>query len=340
MWVYSLLLLVVGVLGSLDPLSDEFVEKINSLGTTWEAGRNFGPHVPMAHIRNLMGVPRDFRENSATKRPPEKSHFLIRNEILPENFDARKQWPNCPTISEIRDQGSCGSCWAVAAAEAMSDRVCIHSKGKENFRFSAENILSCCQTLSNGCGGGYPAAAWGYWVYRGIVSGGSYGSNQGCQPYPFEPCEHHINGSRPACTGDNGTTPPCHHSCDGSYKVAYEKDLHYGQKAYAVPYHEIQIQKEIMTNGPVEAAFMVYEDFITYKKGVYQHVAGSELGGHAVRIIGWGVDKEAGNVPYWLIANSWNTDWGDGGCFKILRGKNECGIEGSIVAGLPKLTVK
>ena len=30
---------------------------------------------------------------------------------LPENFDARKQWPNCPTIKEVRDQGACGSCW-------------------------------------------------------------------------------------------------------------------------------------------------------------------------------------------------------------------------------------
>lgn len=30
---------------------------------------------------------------------------------LPDNFDAREHWPNCPTIREIRDQGSCGSCW-------------------------------------------------------------------------------------------------------------------------------------------------------------------------------------------------------------------------------------
>lgn len=42
---------------------------------------------------------------------------------LPENFDSRVNWPNCPTIQEIRDQGSCGSCWAFGAVEAMSDRV-------------------------------------------------------------------------------------------------------------------------------------------------------------------------------------------------------------------------
>ena len=80
------------------------------------------------------------------------------------------------------------------------------------------------------------------------------------------------------------------------------------------------------------------------------------MGGHAIKILGWGVEN---NAKYWLVANSWNEgifnliylilihvnkrviifviDWGDKGFFKILRGKNECGIESQIVAGLPKL---
>lgn len=44
--------------------------------------------------------------------------------------------------------------------------------------------------------------------------------------------------------------------------------------------------------------------------GVYKHVAGSALGGHAVKMMGWGVDN---GTPYWLVANSWNPDWGDKG---------------------------
>lgn len=95
-----------------------------------------------------------------------------------------------------------------------------------------------------------------------------------------------------------------------------------------------EIQTEIMTNGPVEASFDVYEDFLTYKSGVYHHVQGKSLGGHSIKILGWGV--EAG-VPYWLVANSWNEDWGEKGFFKIKRGNNECGIEASIVAGIPKM---
>lgn len=47
-----------------------------------------------------------------------------------------------------------------------------------------------------------------------------------------------------------------------------------------------------------------------FLSGVYQHVTGEMMGGHAVRILGWGVED---GTPYWLVGNSWNTDWGDSG---------------------------
>lgn len=85
-----------------------------------------------------------------------------------------------------------------------------------------------------------------------------------------------------------------------------------------------------MSFGPVETGFTVYEDFPAYKSGVYSHQTGKSLGGHAVKFIGWGVEKD---VPYWIVANSWNDDWGEKGFFRIKRGNNECGIENSVVAG-------
>lgn len=93
---------------------------------------------------------------------------------------------------------------------------------------------------------------------------------------------------------------------------------------------------------------------------MYQHVSGEQVGGHAIRILGWGVEND---TPYWLVANSWNTDWGENGestsnpcptspsCdlvgffltlgvppgfFKILRGDDHCGIESEVVAGIPR----
>ncbi|RZC33457.1 Peptidase C1 and/or Propeptide C1 domain containing protein [Asbolus verrucosus] len=324
--VLTVLCTAVSVVLTVNPLTKEFIQSINEAQSTWKAGRNFDENVPMSYIKRLMGV----HPHSKYHMPSVKIHNLDAVKI-PESFDARQQWPHCPTIQEIRDQGSCGSCWAFGAVESMSDRVCIHSSGEVNFRFSADDLVSCCYTCGAGCNGGFPGAAWHYWVKKGIVSGGSYGSNQGCRPYEIAPCEHHVNGTRPPCTGDD-KTPNCKQVCEKGYNVPYNKDRHFGKQAYSVSNNVQQIQKEIMTNGPVEGAFTVYADLLTYKSGVYQHVKGQMLGAHAIRILGWGVEN---NTPYWLIANSWNSDWGDHGLFKILRGQDHCGIESEIVAGLP-----
>nr|CAB3499991.1 unnamed protein product [Digitaria exilis] len=75
------------------------------------------------------------------------------------------------------------------------------------------------------------------------------------------------------------------------------------------------------------------QDFAHYKSGVYKHITGGIMGGHAVKLIGWGT-SDAGE-DYWLLANQWNRGWGDDGYFKIIRGRNECGIEEDVVAGMP-----
>jgi cathepsin B len=150
----------------------------------------------------------------------------------------------------------------------------------------------------------------------------------------FSCSDHHTTGQYPPCGQNEYPTPACPTKCDANstYATPFAKDAHKFASAYSVSRDPVQIQQELMTNGPVEAAFTVYSDFPTYKSGVYHHVSGSYLGGHAVKILGWGVDAQT-KAPYWTVANSWNTDWGEGGFFRILRGSNECGIEGSIVAG-------
>jgi cathepsin B len=249
---------------------------------------------------------------------------------IPDSFDSRSEWGTmCNNIDEVRDQGTCGSCWAVAAAGAMTDRICIQSNGDVQDRLSEEDLLSCCGfTCGNGCNGGYPSSAWGYFKRTGLVTGGTYGSGDGCYPYEIAPCSHHVDGSYPKCDGES-RTPRCKKSCLND--LTWSADKHTSSTRYGVSSRVAAIQAEIMNNGPVEASFTVYGDFPTYKSGVYRHLTGSYLGGHAVKMVGWGVES---GTPYWLIVNSWNNEWGDQGTFKILRGNNECGIEGGIVAGM------
>jgi len=320
-----------GIRTDLKAFTDDMINYINGMETTWKAGENKNfRHMSMSAIRGMMGV-----KMTGDIVLPVETNDHISNDDIPDEFDARKQWPNCPTIGDIRDQANCGSCWAFGAVEAMSDRICISSNGNEKPRISAEDLLSCCSSCGFGCEGGYLGAAWQFWVRSGLVTGGNFTTHDGCQPYSIAPCEHHMEGGQyPACSAETEPTPKCQKQCQAGYAVSYDKDKHFGTKAYSVSRDQASIQKEIFTNGPVEASYTVYEDFLSYKSGVYQHKAGSALGGHAVKILGWGTES---GTPYWLIANSWNSDWGDNGYFKIIRGKNDCGIESGINAGNPKL---
>eukprot|EP00996_Jenningsia_fusiforme_P001773 NODE_2634_length_1152_cov_103.295558_g2412_i0.p1 GENE.NODE_2634_length_1152_cov_103.295558_g2412_i0~~NODE_2634_length_1152_cov_103.295558_g2412_i0.p1 ORF type:complete len:323 (+),score=51.05 NODE_2634_length_1152_cov_103.295558_g2412_i0:55-1023(+) len=289
-------------------VSPELVARVNSLKTTWTASVDQGSFFKNATIGNVRGLLGALREGDV-KLP---SREYDPNFKAPISFDSSKRWPYCPSIMNIRDQSSCGSCWAVAGAAAMSDRYCTQA-GK-NVTISASDLMSCCTACGFGCNGGYPAAAMEYWVRSGLYS-------ESCQPYPFPRCEHHVPaGKYPVCPPGEFPTPSCARECkDGSAPYAY-----HGKRAYGVS-GESQMQQELMKYGPIEVTFNVYSDFVTYKSGVYQHVSGSELGGHAVKLIGWGVTPEG--TKYWIINNSWNEDWGLHGQFWIRRGVNECGIE-------------
>ncbi len=255
---------------------------------------------------------------------------------VPEAFDVRTDFSACSAVaSRVWDQSACGSCWAVATVGAATDRWCIATGGKQKPQFSARDLLSCCGSCGYGCEGGYPASAWSYLANTGIVTGGDYQDYKFCVSYPMPFCDHHCVGKYPQCSSMSFDTPSCQKSCDSqsTYATSYDKDKLFFKSGYSLR-GESAIQQDLMKYGSVEATFSVYSDFENYKSGVYIHTGGSYLGGHAVRLVGWGVEK---GVKYWTIVNSWNEDWGENGVFRIRRGSNECGIESGITAGVPRI---
>jgi len=220
---------------------------------------------------------------------------------LPTDFDARKQWPNC--IHPIRDQGHCGSCWAFGVSEAISDRFCIASNQKINIVFAPQDLVSCDTVVNKGCNGGNPLLAYTYTSIKGIVT-------DQCFPYT---------------SGTTKETGPClieNKTCV-STSVPY---LKYHTKALTIKTLTTvsQIQTDMYTNGPITAAMMVYEDFMSYKSGIYVRHSNQLLGGHAIKGVGWGHDQTTG-YNFWIMANSWSPNWGENGFFRIRWG--ECEID-------------
>jgi len=225
---------------------------------------------------------------------------------VPASFDARTRWPGL--IHPIRDQQGCGSCWAFSTSEVLADRIAIASN-KPSPVLSVEDMVSC-DTGNKGCTGGQFPMAWRYLQTKGVVS-------EACFPY----------------TAGGGTAPACQNQCVD--RESWTRSKVYARNSYAVN-GVVNMQKELMTNGPIQVGFLVYKSFMAYKSGVYQKRFWefSPMGGHAVKLVGYGTD---GNADYWLVANSWNTVFGIDGSFKIKRGSNECGMEelGPPSAGMP-----
>lgn len=214
----------------------------------------------------------------------------------PEGFDSRTQWPNC--IHPIKDQANCGSCWAFAASEVLEDRICI--QGGENVIISAQDIVSCDKTCM-GCNGGWLKNVWRYLANHGAAL-------DSCLPYRSQ----------------EGVSTQCTDKCeDGSAVKRYvAKDFNSCEKDVNC------IKNEIYANGPVETGFTVYNDFFNYAGGIYQHQSKIVAGGHAVKIIGWGVEN---GVKYWICANSWGDKWGEQGFFRIVEG--DSGIDEAVWFG-------
>lgn len=347
----SIVVLVVGA----SAVHEERLVQIQAIqaspGLTWKAAANprFASQAPGVS-KNLCGVKDGWKERIRARI---EVGTILRSEAspnfaLPDEFDSETHWPQCAkTIGDIRDQSNCGCCWAFAGAEAASDRMCIASNASLLMPLSAEDVCFCGS--DDGCGGGFVEEPWDYIRLHGAVTGsqyqgtGPFGTGM-CADFSLPHCHHHgPHGDDPfPAEGQDGcpaaTSPQCPSQCSADASTAHANfatDKYSFDGKVISASGEQGVMQMIFVGGPVETAFTVYTDFEDYVEGVYQHVTGDEAGGHAVKIVGWGMDK---GVKYWKVANSWNPYWGEKGYFRILRGQNHCGIEDEVVGTSPNST--
>jgi cathepsin B len=295
-----IVLLLLACICSQRLLKQETLEKIKSKAS-WESyDWDENPFKDYTHdqLHGILGTSLIWDKENVALLVDNDNH----NVEIPQSFDSRKQWPDC--AFPIRDQQHCGSCWAFSAAEVLTDRFCIKSNGKIKEILSPQDMVSC-NTDNHGCQGGTLDATWNYLESTGITS-------DECTPY---------------VSGDGKNVPHCSHGTCSDTKLKYSKYRAASGSSKALTC-ATQIKQEIMKNGPVQTGFIVYEDFMHYKSGIYKHTHGEQLGGHAVKILGWGVDN---GESHWIVQNSWGPNWAENGTFRIAE--KECLISENAYAG-------
>lgn len=273
-----------------DQLSKRITEiqrRIAEQNLHWTAGRTSVAERGPEAFKSMLGL----------RVPDEvKARFdKLDREYKPQGlvFPSSFSWKLLDGVTPVKDQGSCGGCWAFAGIGALEAMIKIYW-GYE-YDFSEQQILSCA-TPGHGCSGGWYSTVWSHIRDNGAVL-------EECMPYQA-----------------NDTAPCVEATCSKYATVDYWED---------VPNNVEAIKDALMSYGPVATTFTVYDDFDAYAGGCYEHTGYDPIN-HAVLIVGWDDDMCAGSGA-WLVKNSWGTDWGKSGYFWIKYGSCRIGSYSQIV---------
>jgi C1A family cysteine protease len=202
-------------------------------------------------------------------------------------------------VSGVRNQGNCGSCWAFATTAALESYTMIKNRTPNvNLDLSEQVTLSC--SGAGTCAGGYPDGAANYFVSAGLPA-------ESCYPY----------------TGTNGT---CTSACANWQASAYKLKGYSWVTTQSGQTAVDAVKSALTDHGPLVMTMNVYRDFYSYVGGVYTHVSGDYLGGHAVLTVGYDDANQC-----FIVKNSWGAYWGESGFFRIayseITGDSEFGWE-------------
>jgi|ERR1711998_177650 len=243
------------------------------------------------HYLGYLGVKHDEGHRLGRRR----DYHVASSGDLPEAID----WRDKGVVTEAKNQGMCGSCWAFSAVCSLEG---AHALATGNLvSLSEQQLVDCSKSFGNyGCSGGLMDQAFQYWINKthGDDTESSYpyaGKDSTCK---FKP------------------------SSIGATITGY-KDIQEG--------NEDDLEHAAATVGPISVAIHAGASLQFYFRGIYNGVLGT-CGGpmnHGVAVVGYGEEpaKFSGKMrKYWIVKNSWGKNWGDHGFVKFAKGKNLCKI--------------
>lgn len=268
-------------------------------GEPWEAGVTSISELMPDEQQQRLGVKpppgelsvHEVALRSEQDRDQMRARAMQRSAGAPAEYDLRNVG-GANFITPVTDQQSCGSCVAFGTVAAIEGRL-RRQRNNPNLDINlSEAHLFFVHARARGYNcdtGWWPAEAFENIKNKGIV-------DEACYPYNL---------------ANRDGSGLCADAAQRLTKISGFTTLT-GNAA--------QIKDFVATKGPVSACFVVYDDFFSYKSGVYKHVTGGEAGGHCLAIVGYN-----DNPGYWICKNSWGKGWGDQGFVKI--GYGECAID-------------
>ena len=220
----------------------------------------------------------------------------------PSSYD----WRNQGRVSAVKDQGSCGSCWAFATVANLEG---LYAANKGTIKTFSEQMLVDCDTSDSGCNGGLMEYSFTWLKKNGGIM---YESD-----YAYK-------GTKSTCKSDS--------SKYADFKVTGYKKLGSSWSTWSAV-DEDEIKEFLYQTGPLAIALNA-DPLQTYTGGILDLTSTkcpSSGINHAVTLVGYGTES---STDYWIIKNSWGKSWGESGYFRIRRGNGTCGVNCYITTGL------
>jgi cathepsin L len=247
-------------------------------------------------FRNVLGMRKGMLYGKKNSNEYASSTLKLDLSAIPTNVDWRKRG----VVTEVKDQGACGSCWSFGTTETTESYYAI-TTGKLVV-LSEQQILDCTPNPqqcggTGGCGGGTAELAWARIIQLGgLASEVSY----------------------PYVSGDGSA-----HTCYFSKVTPVANVTGYVNLPSNDP---APILNHLANNGPL-AISVDAGTWSSYGGGVYDGCDQSSPDlDHEVMLVGYGTDSVNGD--YWLVRNSWGPGWGEDGYIRLSRKATpQCGTD-------------
>lgn len=201
-------------------------------------------------------------------------------------------WSTTRCATPVKNQGSCGSCWAFAAVGTLESAYCLQNNQLPSF---SEQELTSCERRSYGCNGGWPTSALDYVRNNGGIC---------------------TSSSYPYTSGNTRWTGSCRSSCSRqSLSIREVVSVRTTESAFLNALNQQAISVLVAAGNNV---------WKQYRGGVVSQCDTRQLD-HAVLAVGYG---STSGQPFFKIKNSWGTNWGDRGYMYLRRSgsSSACGV--------------